>query len=159
MSDRLTLGIVSDTHDRLDPRVETHFHGVHRILHAGDVCQPSVVARLAGIAPVTVARGNNDLHPAWRETEFVEIGTHRLLVEHIVQPDHPSPSFRTRLRVLRPTVVIFGHTHAPFCRHVDGILYLNPGSAGASRAGVPRSVVLLHLENGTPHPEFLTLGP
>lgn len=154
----MKIGVLSDTHDHLDPAVERLFVGVNRIVHAGDVCQASLIAILEAIAPVTVARGNNDYHLGWRETEVVEAGTHRILVEHIVNPHRPHPTFRTRLSRIQPTIVVFGHTHQPFCDRLDGVLYLNPGSAGAARGGHRRSVCLLHLEDGIARPEIVPLG-
>jgi hypothetical protein len=152
------LGLLSDTHNQLDPRIPALFAGVAHVLHAGDVCRPSLIAELESIAPVTVALGNNDTHAAWRETEVLEAAGHRLLVEHIVNPRHPSAAFRTRLARLRPHVVVFGHTHRPFEETIDGILYLNPGSAGAPRFGLPRSICLLHAGPDALRPEFIHLA-
>jgi len=153
----MKLGLISDTHDVLDPRVAGLFEGVHRILHAGDVGQPELIAELEVIAPVTVVAGNNDSYPGWHETEIRELGGHRFLVEHIVHPHEPSPGFARRLQKSEAGIVVFGHSHRPFCRIIDRVLYLNPGSAGAPRFGLPRSVCILHLESSGPRPEFLTL--
>ena len=56
----MKIGVISDTHGFLDPRVEEIFAGVNHILHAGDVCTASVLAELAEYAPVVVVIGNND---------------------------------------------------------------------------------------------------
>jgi putative phosphoesterase len=152
------LGVISDTHNLLDPGVETAFAGVDHILHAGDVCRPTLIAELEAIAPVTVALGNNDTHPAWREFVLAELAGRRFLVEHIVDPHRPSQSFRARLQRLRPDVVVFGHTHRPFCQTLDGVLFLNPGSAGAPRFGLPRSVYLVDLADGRIDPRLVRLA-
>lgn len=153
----MKLGILADTHNVLDPRLEEVFAGVDHILHAGDVCRPILIAELEVIAPVTVVAGNNDFHPGWRETEVCELGGRRFLVEHIVHPREPSAAFRGRLARMVPDAVIFGHTHRPYCETHDGVLYLNPGSAGAARFGLPRSVCRLEIREGRLVPEFVTL--
>jgi putative phosphoesterase len=141
----MKLGIIADTHNYLDPGLAETFTGVDHIIHAGDVCHPGIITRLESIAPVTVVRGNNDSHPGWQETEVREWCGVRILIEHIVVPQRPGGPFRDRLLRFRPAVVIFGHTHRPFCEIIDEILYLNPGSAGPTRFGLLRSVCLLHL--------------
>ncbi len=153
----MKLGLIADTHDRLDARVAGLFTGVQHILHAGDVGHPSIIAELELVAPVTVVAGNNDLYPGWRETEIRELGGHRFMLEHIVQPHGLSGAFSRRLRQAKVGFVVFGHTHRPFSQILDGIHFLNPGSAGAPRHGLPASVCLLHLDSATPRPELIDL--
>lgn len=153
----MKLGLVSDTHDQFHPRLETLFAGVDHILHAGDVCSPTVITRLQAIAPVTVVRGNNDVYPPWRETEVATFGQHRFMIEHIVTPLQLEPEFRFSLRRIQPQVVIFGHTHRPFHQTIEGVTYLNPGAAGPRRFDLPRTICLLHLEADCLRPEFVDL--
>lgn len=153
----MILGIIADTHNVLDPRLEKRLAGVDLILHAGDVCRPTLIAELEAIAPVTVVLGNNDDHLGWRETELIERGGYRILMQHIVAPDHLSTTLRSRLRDRAPDLVVFGHTHRPYLQRHDNILFLNPGSAGAARYGLPRSLALLHLTPGGLRAEFLDL--
>ncbi len=153
----MKLGIIADTHDHLDPRIPTLLRGVDHILHAGDVGDPSLIAELETIAPVTVVAGNNDLYPAWRTTEIRELLGVRILVEHIVHPQAPTHTFEERLRKTQPHVVVFGHTHRPFRQTIDGILFLNPGSATAPRHGLPPSIAFLHLNHHPPRADFISL--
>lgn len=153
----MVIGLISDTHNLLDPRVPKRFEGVDHILHAGDVCIPRLVSELERVAPVTVVLGNNDPHVGWRETELVELGEHRILVQHIVRPDHPDPAFRQRLRRSGAGIVIFGHTHRPCRTSWEGSVLINPGSAGSPRFGLPPSVARLHLEGPNLRVEFLDL--
>jgi len=157
----MKLGLIADTHNHLDPRVADLFQGVQHILHAGDVGHPDLIIELEQIAPVTVVAGNNDFHPGWRDTEIRELGGQRVLVEHIVYPLAPSPAFLRRLQTAAANVVVFGHSHRPFSRVIDGVHYLNPGSAGSPRFGLPATVCILHLGPPSARPEFLTLdgGP
>jgi len=153
----MKLGLIADTHDRLDPRVAGLFGGVQHILHAGDVGHPALIAELELVAPVTVVAGNNDFYPGWRDIETRQLGGRRFLIEHIVQPLTPSSDFLKRLLKTEAGIVVFGHTHRPFNQIVDGIHYLNPGSAGAPRHGLPASICLLHLDSKAARPELLDL--
>jgi putative phosphoesterase len=153
----MRIGVLSDTHNRLPPTAVDALRGTQHILHAGDVCRPSIIDTLATLAPVTVVAGNNDHHPGWRPTELVELNGIRFLLEHIVHPRFPTPAFRQRLALAQPQVVVFGHTHQPFCERLEGILFLNPGSAGSPRFGVPASLCLLDLTQPILQPQFITL--
>ena len=119
--------------------------GVEHIVHAGDVGS-EVVPWLRAIAPVTAVRGNVD---GWLADELpleaaVELAGRRLLVAHVRE---------ALLRDHEPAregfdVVVTGHSHQFSERWDDGVLYLNPGSAGPPRFGLPRSVALLEFDDG-----------
>lgn len=153
----MVLGLISDTHDVLDPRVHDRFAGVDHILHAGDVCDPGLIDELKILAPVTVVLGNNDPFVGWRETEVVELGGRRIFIQHIVRPEAPTSAFRQRLARSGAQIVLFGHTHRPFQATLEQVLFLNPGSAGSPRFGLPRSLALLHLTAEGVRTEFLDL--
>jgi putative phosphoesterase len=153
----MKLGIISDTHGFLDPRVEKIFAGVTHIFHAGDIGSPMIELELKFVAPVTVVLGNNDLGLAFKDTEIVRLADKKFLVHHIVNPHAPSDRMKTRLRRDRPDVVIFGHTHKPFAETIDGVFYFNPGYAGKPKFGAERSVALLHLDNSSIRHEFIPL--
>lgn len=143
------VGLISDTHGYLDPQVRGHFAGMDHIIHAGDIGWPSLLLELEDIAPVTAVRGNTDDHPGWRETATVTLDGCVLLVRHVVDPRRPTPELRRRLARLRPDVVVFGHTHRTFCEVRDGVLFVNPGSAGQGRGTQPRSIARLEWTVGT----------
>ena len=153
----LKLGIISDTHGFLDPRVENIFKGVDHILHAGDIGEPIIELELQLIAPVTVVLGNTDLGLNFKETEVVTLAGKKILVHHIVNPREPSEKLAAQIKRHRPDAVLFGHTHKQFAATVDGIFYFNPGYSGKPKLGTERSVALLHLEDGNFRPEFITL--
>ena len=153
----MKLGIISDTHGFLDPRIETLFAGVDHILHAGDIGDPLLELELNFIAPVTMVLGNNDLGMSFKETEIVTLADKKFLLHHIVNPRALSDSVQTLLRRHRPDVVVFGHSHKMFAETLDGVFFFNPGYAGKPKFGANRSVALLHLdENGLRH-EFIPL--
>lgn len=139
----MRIGVISDTHDLLDPQVLDLFAGVEHILHGGDVGLPWLVLKLEKIAPVTAVLGNTDIGISLRETEVVQLDGRKFLVHHIVNPHAPHDHLAARIAREKPDVVIFGHTHKPFCETINGILYLNPGYAGPQRFSLPRSVAIL----------------
>jgi putative phosphoesterase len=143
----MRLGIISDTHGYLDPRIAEIFAGVDHILHAGDVGSLPVLAELRAIAPVTAVLGNVDFpEMGLRLTECVELGGKRFLLHHIVNPQHLGEDIQASLATHEPDVVVFGHSHIAFQRRLRGALFLNPGYAGKPRFNQPRSVVIAHLD-------------
>jgi len=153
----MTLGLISDTHGYLDPRVEKIFAGVDHILHAGDIGPDLLIAQLEAIAPVTAVLGNNDASPCFRLTESVTLGGRKFLVQHIVTPRELHSDLKLRLGRERPDAVIFGHTHKPFNEVISGIHFLNPGYAGKNRFGQERSVAILHCDEKAIRAEYLPL--
>lgn len=153
------IGVISDTHNFLDHRVADVFTGVQAILHAGDIGQPKILADLSAMAPVTAVLGNTD-DPifGWPDTDLVTLHGRRFLVHHIVDPLRPTPSLRRRISGERPNFVVFGHTHRPYQGWHDGVCFLNPGSAGSSRFGLPRTVAILELSPDHFEVSFHELG-
>jgi putative phosphoesterase len=144
------LGVISDTHGRLDPALHEVFAGVERIVHAGDVGGAGVLAELATIAPVTAVRGNTDVSfgvEELPEEAALVVAGHRLLVGHV------RAVLLARHEPAREgfDVVVTGHSHRYAESREGGVLYLDPGAAGAARFGLPRSVAIVELGSGTPH--------
>ncbi len=153
----MTIGLISDTHGFLDPKVARLFAGVTHILHAGDIGGWHIVPELEQIAPVTAVLGNNDPDLAGRETEVIELGGLKFLVHHIVSPDHPGSALRERLEGAQPDLVIFGHTHQAYSEKRGPRWFVNPGYAGKPRFTLRRSVALLELGSGEPTLRFIDL--
>jgi uncharacterized protein len=151
------IGVVSDTHGHLDPKVPGLFAGVEHILHAGDVGDAFIAFELGQIAPLTVVLGNNDLGLHFKETEVIELAARKFLTHHIVNPSAPGDKIKGRIARERPDVVVFGHTHRRFCETIGGILFFNPGYAGKPRFGMERSIAILHCDEKEIRPEFFTL--
>jgi putative phosphoesterase len=142
----MRIGVISDTHNLLDPQVQELFAGVQHILHGGDVGLPWLVLKLEEIAPVTAVLGNTDAGIPLRETEIVQLDGRKFLLHHIVNPHAPHEQLAARIACEKPDVVIFGHTHKPFCETINGILYLNPGYAGRHRFKLPRTAAILETQ-------------
>lgn len=153
------IAVVSDTHNYVDPKLAKLFAGVNRIFHAGDIGQPQVLLELERIAPVTSVSGNTD-DPVFRFrlTSIINLWGRKFLLQHIVNPHAPGETLRACLEHERPAVVVFGHTHRPFCEVIGGALFFNPGYAGKSRFGMERSAAILHCDDTDIRPQFLPLG-
>ena len=140
MPSMLRIGLVSDTHGLLRPEVLDFLRGSHHILHAGDICGPEVLERLRGIAPLTAVRGNND-QGAWADGL-----AHSLVVRFEGVAIHMVHDLK-ELALSEPVqVVVSGHSHQPKAEERDGILYVNPGSAGPRRFRLPISAGELRIE-------------
>jgi hypothetical protein len=153
----MKIGVISDTHGWLDPKVSELFAGVSHILHAGDIGNDSIIVELETIAPVTAVLGNTDSSLTFRLTEVVTLAGRKFLVHHIVEPYAPKEQIRLRIARERPDVVVFGHTHKAFCETIDGVLFFNPGSAGKPKFGRGRTAAILHCGEKEIRPEFLPL--
>ncbi len=164
----MKIGVISDTHNFLDPKILELFAGVDHILHAGDIGNISIISELEAIAPVTAVYGNTDMGLPFRETEVIELGTRKFLIHHIVNPhpssaatlrrvDAPGERVQERIALAKPQVVVFGHTHRTFCETIGGVLYFNPGSAGKPKFGLGRTVAILHCDAEEIRHEFLNL--
>lgn len=154
----MKIGVISDTHGHLDPQIPRLFKGVDNILHAGDIGPNPVLIDLEHIAPVTAVLGNTDFGLTVRETETIELGGFKFLINHIVDPGRLEPMLKERIQRQEPDVVVFGHTHRTCDEKIDGIRFFNPGYAGAKRGAQSRSVAVLHYESDGLRPEFLDLG-
>ena len=154
----LRIGVISDTHNYFDPRIPQLFAGVEHILHGGDIGLPSIILALEQIAPVTAVAGNTD-DPGFRYrlTELVGLAGRKFLVHHIVNPQSLSDPIKARIARERTDVVVFGHTHKPFCQTIGDTLFFNPGYAGKSRLGLERSVAVLHCGDKGIRAEYLPL--
>jgi uncharacterized protein len=133
------VGILSDTHGLLRPEVLAQLQGSDVIIHAGDIGSETIIPELEKIAPVYTVRGNVD-NSVWAYrfplTNALEVEQVFIYIYHgHLEPDlDPSKSFQ---------VVISGHTHEPLLEKRDGVLYLNPGSAGHKRFSLPVSMAEL----------------
>jgi putative phosphoesterase len=151
------IGVISDTHNFLDPKVHGLFAGVGHILHAGDIGSAEIVSELEKIAPVTAVLGNTDGGIVFLETEIVELAAKKFLLHHIVNPHAPSDKLKARFAREKPDAVIFGHTHKKFCETIGGVLFFNPGYSGKPKIGVERSAAILHCDEKEIRAEFLAL--
>ena len=150
----MTIGVLSDTHGLLREEVRDRLHGCDTILHAGDVGSPSVLAALRQIAEVVAVRGNVDTGHWAQELkaeEYADVDGRRICVVHDVRTLSFNPA------AAGIDIVIYGHSHKPAIEDKDGILYLNPGSAGPKRFHLPISMAMLRVEPEGLVPEIIEL--
>lgn len=153
----MRIGVISDTHGFLDPKIPGLFGGVEHILHAGDIGYASIILELEQIAPVTVVLGNNDYGMTFRETEFVSLAGKRFMLQHIVPPCQPDEALRNRLWKERVDVLVFGHSHQRHAKVFDEVLFFNPGYAGKPKLGLTRSAAILEIDDDRVEHRFLDL--
>ncbi len=153
----MKIGVISDTHGFLDPKIPELFAGVEHILHAGDIGDPMIELELKFIAPVTLVTGNNDPGLSFKETEVVTLAGRKFLIHHIVNPRAPADKLKARIAKEKPDAVVFGHTHKRFCETIGGILFFNPGYAGKPKFGTERSAAILHCDEKEIRHEFISL--
>lgn len=150
----IRVGLISDTHNLLRPEARRALQGVDRIIHAGDICDARVLQELAAIAPVTAVRGNNDRGP-WAEVleekAQLDIGGVRVYIVHDLHDLDVTPE-RAGIKV-----VVTGHSHRPLMKMENGVLYINPGSAGPRRFKLPISIGFLEITDGKPKARLQTL--
>jgi hypothetical protein len=154
----MKIGVISDTHGHFDSAVSEIFAGVDHILHGGDIGGQSVILELESIAPVTAVLGNtDDPHCGLKDTETLELAGRTFLVHHRLNPHAPGDRIRRCIAQENPDVIVFGHTHRPFCETIGRALYLNPGYAGRPKFGLERSVAILHCDERGINTEFVQL--
>ncbi|HEY1610492.1 MAG TPA: metallophosphoesterase family protein [Paraburkholderia sp.] len=137
------IALVSDTHNLVRPELLSFLAGCDAIVHAGDICEAAVLDTLAGIAPLTAVRGNND-RGAWADAlpqqTTLDIRGVRLAIVHEL------PDLRGDPRADGVAVVVSGHSHQPSLDTRDGVLYVNPGSAGPRRFRLPITAAMLTID-------------
>lgn len=148
------IGLISDTHGLVRPQALQALQGVDLIIHAGDIGTPEVVDALRRIAPVVAIKGNND-RGSWAkslpDTKLVKISAAKLYVIHNLKELDCDPVARGI------QVVISGHSHKPSVVHRDGVLYVNPGSAGPRRFKLPVAVAKLTMKLGAMDAKIIEL--
>ncbi|MGC3992236.1 MAG: metallophosphoesterase family protein [Chthoniobacteraceae bacterium] len=151
----MKIGVISDTHGLLRAEAMEFLRSCDHIIHAGDVGSAAILETLAALKPLTVVRGNVD-HGEWAEalpeTALVKLGGRRILVLHDVAALGSSPS------AAGIAVVVFGHSHQPTIREEDGVVYLNPGSAGPRRFKLPICVAEMVITKGVLEARIVELG-
>jgi putative phosphoesterase len=151
----MKIGIISDTHGLLRPEAVERLAGVDHIIHAGDIGCADVISDLRRIAPVTAVRGNIDRDEwaaGYAQTELVKLGGRFFYVLHNLAELDLDPS------AAGIDVVVSGHSHRPKIETVDGVIYLNPGSAGPRRFSLPIALATLDLSGKALRPCILSLS-
>jgi len=141
----MKIGVISDTHGLLRPEALARLGGVDHILHAGDIGGADVIERLRSLAPVTAIRGNNDPDTTYPEEATIELGGRTIFMLHDV---------KELATTIKYDVIVSGHSHKPKIETRDGVLYLNPGSAGPRRFKLPITLAILEIDGETIHADI-----
>lgn len=153
-SDRVIVGVISDTHGLLRDEAVEALRGADHILHAGDVGDAQILDELRRLAPVTAVRGNVDTGkwacklPLNEVTELAGVSIYML---------HNLDDLDLKPEAAGFGIVVYGHSHRPKMEEKKGVLYFNPGSAGPRRFKLPVSVGRLVIEDGTVRGELIEL--
>lgn len=148
------IGVISDTHRFLRSEISEIFKDVDLIIHAGDVGGIQVLEELKAIAPVVAVRGNvdkDDLAEKLASWEIVEVGNKSIYVIHNIDMMDIEP------KDANIDIVIFGHSHKAAEKIIEGVLYLNPGSAGPKRFYLPITAAILQIEDNNVTTNFVNL--
>jgi uncharacterized protein len=150
------IGVISDTHNLLRPEAVAALSGVRHILHTGDICSAEILTQLGKIAPVTAVRGNND-KGSWvtsiPEHDVFTVEGHSIYLLHDLKELDLDPA------AAGFAAVITGHSHKPKMETREGVLFLNPGSAGPRRFKLPVTLATLDVSRGGIHAQIHELLP
>jgi uncharacterized protein len=148
------IGLISDTHGLIRPEAIEALQGVDLVVHAGDIGKPEVLNALKAIGPLVAIKGNNDIG-AWAsilpDTRLVQTANMKLYVIHNVKELDCEPAAEGY------AVVISGHSHKPSVLTRNGVLFVNPGSAGPRRFKLPVAVGKLFIQNQRVNAELIEL--
>jgi len=144
-----SVGLISDTHGLLRPEAVAALAGVDLILHAGDVGDPAIIDTLRRIAPVHAVLGNVDTGAWLPESRIVQIEDSRVCVLHDISDLSSTANL---------DAVVYGHSHKPSIENKNGVLFVNPGSAGRRRFRLPATVGRLRVEGTTLEAEIITIA-
>ena len=142
------VGVISDTHGLLRPEALEALGGVNLILHAGDVGSPEIIEQLSAIAPVHAVLGNVDEGDWLPQTVTVEIERTRVVLLHKIEDLNGASGF---------DAVVYGHSHKAVVEQRDGVLYLNPGSAGPRRFRLPVTIAKMRVDGGSVSADLIEL--
>jgi putative phosphoesterase len=150
----INVGVISDTHGLVRPQAIAALRGCAIIIHAGDVGNPDVIVELRGLAPVFAVRGNVDTGE-WAAplpmSQQVEVGALRFFVLHRIAELDFDPA------AAGIAAVVFGHSHRPSIEMRNGVLFLNPGSAGRRRFSLPVTVARVSVSGQRMQAEIVEL--
>jgi uncharacterized protein len=151
---KTVVGLISDTHGLVRSQAVDALRGSELIIHAGDIGKPEVIDQLRVIAPTIAVRGNVDIQ-AWAAefpmTEAVKVGERVFWVLHEISQLDLDPA------AAGFAAVVYGHSHQPSIERREGVLYINPGSAGPRRFNLPVTVARVSATGREIYPEIINL--
>lgn len=151
----INIGLISDTHNYLDPKVADYFKECDEIWHAGDFGNIGIADELRKIAPLIGVYGNIDGQDIRKEfplhKRFVCDGVSVWMTHIGGQPGRYALPINQEMQKNPPDLFICGHTHIlVIARNSDNkkMLHINPGAAGRQGFQTKRTIVRFSLESG-----------
>lgn len=160
----MKVGIVSDTHGRMNKQIALALAECEVVLHAGDYHNPMHIEQLRccgeQLAEVHAVRGNCDWGNDYPRDAVFDVGGVRFYLTHgdrylsRADGNDAAINFATGVAPLggearRPDVVVFGHSHVATQYHHKGVLFINPGSPVSPRGGRIGTVCVLEIQEST----------
>ena len=149
------IGLISDTHGLLRPEALRALNGSELIIHAGDVGDPKILEQLRRLAPVVAVRGNIDSGACAElpETAVAQAGSALIYVLHDLKALDLKPA------AAGFAMVVSGHSHKPSRSDREGVIYVNPGSAGPRRFNLPVTLARVDMAANPWRVDFIDLTP
>lgn len=154
LNEHCTIGVISDTHGLLRPEAVSALEGSDVIFHAGDIGSPEVLRKLKAISPLFAVRGNTDSGPWIKGVPASDSVQCCGFIFHVL---HDLARLDLDPQAAGIHVLISGHSHIPAIIRRDGILYLNPGSAGPRRFSLPITLARITIAEEELSPEIISL--
>jgi len=154
VNEQCTIGVISDTHGLLRPQAVSALEGSDIIVHAGDIGNPKILRDLEAIAPLFAVRGNTDNGPWIKGVPSSDTAQWCGFLFHIL---HDFARLDLDPQAAGIHVLISGHSHIPAIARKNGILYLNPGSAGPRRFSLPVTLARITIKGKELSPEIICL--
>lgn len=135
-TNEMTIGLISDTHGWIHPRLFEHFREVDEIWHAGDIGNIETADTLAAFKPLRAVFGNIDnalVRKVYKENLHFMVEEIRVWITHIGgTPGHYDKRVKPEIYENPPGLFICGHSHITkvMFDKKGGFLYINPGAAG-----------------------------
>lgn len=139
----MIIGIISDTHGYFSPIINNYFKDVNLILHAGDIGSMTVINSLENISKVEAIKGNMDHDFIWNtftDQKILEIKENKILLVHRLPYEYKKIAKEKNINI-----IVYGHTHSHEIIEENGVLLINPGSAG-NKHGL-NTAALLEIDN------------
>lgn len=148
------IGLLSDTHGYLDPKIYTYFESVDEIWHAGDIGSIEVLDKLKKFKPTRAVYGNIDNHVIRMETqltEVFEIEGLKVCMTHIAgRPERIVPEALGTVQKHKPGLFICGHSHIALVKFEPKhqMMWMNPGACGVKGFHKVRTVFRFVIDAG-----------
>lgn len=132
----MKIGLMSDTHSYLHPKVFHHFEKVDQIWHAGDIGNMELADELEAFKPFRAVWGNVDgqeLRVRYPEHDLFTCEGVKVWMTHIGgYPPRYTAALKPYIKQKRPQLFISGHSHILKIMPDPALqlLHINPGACG-----------------------------